>query len=764
MKSRFHHRYAISFLLMSLFLPILVNAELMPSLDYPLLEAVKKNDVQTVRMILNKTPSAFIGNEVNRKDITGDVALSVAASNGNLDLVRLLVQHGAIVDAGKEADRRTPLINASARGHSEVVRYLISRGADVNAKGGVITPLLAAFSGRYSSFNNPRDIEETIYVLLENGADINVQDESWMKTRQTPLMYAVMQGDAALVKVLLSKGARLDLQNKENETALSLAKKNGLEYIAQLLEKPDRVSKEALKQVVSTGNHLFVAVKQGHINQVKTLINGGADVDLRAPGGDTPLIVAADENKLEIVRLLLHLGADVNAINGANDTALIRASIKGHTSVVKELLKARADVNVKNAAKGDALIYGVMSKKTQVIGSLLKAGARTNDRYDDEKTALIIVAEHGHADIAGLLLAHKADANAVDKDERTALMIASKKGNIELVRMLLKSGADANKQSKYGDTALDEAISANNIRIVSMLIKNNRNLDRRKAISSAVIAGNLEIAKLLYTTDTDVNMRGFAGGTLLMLAADEDLALVKFLVDRGAGINLHDDEGNTALMKAVTSLKKANISTIKFLINRGADINAANKKGETALIVAVKGRNPDMVKVLVEKGSTLSLKDKEGKSAWTYAFESDQKSITDLLEKAGAGRDYFGMKWDGYVSKQKEEFTKVVDTPKEWSELWQRAFAKPAPVMDFEKYVVACVFLGYNAQWLYSIGFNGAEPVDGKLVISYALHDVMLRLSGPFRAGGQYAMKAYEKKNGIEIVLQERGSTTQIRR
>jgi len=569
MRSRFHHRHTISLLLMSLFLPLLLNADLIASSDYPLLEAAKKNDLQAVRVILPETPSAFSRNEVNRKGPTGDVALSVAAGNGNLDLVRLLVHHGAIVDAGKETGDRTPLIHASARGYSEVVKYLIGKGAEVNARGGGVTPLLAAFAGPHSPSWTPGDREKTIYVLLENGADINAQEESLMKAGWTPLMYAVMEGDAALVRVLLSKGARLDLQNRDNETALSLARKNGLEYIAQLLDSPDRVAKEALKQVVPAGNHLFVAIQQGHINQVKTLITGGADVNLRTPGGDTLLIVAADENKLEIVRLLLHSGADVNAKNGANDTALIRASLKGHRGVVKELLKA------------------------------------------------------------------KADANATDKDNRTALMIACEKGDIDLVTMLLKSGAD---------------------------------------------------------------------------------------------------------------------------------VNTPNKKGETALIVAIKNRDHDMARVLVQKGSTLSWKDKEGKSAWTYAFESNQKRIVDLLEKAGAGREYSGMIWDGYVSKQKDEFIRVVDTRREWSELWQRAFEKPAPVIDFEKYAVACVFLGYNAKWMYAIGFGGPEFIDGKLVISYGLHDMMLRLSGPFKAGGQYAMKVYEKKNGVEMVLQERGSTSQTRR
>jgi len=135
--------------------------------------------------------------------------------------------------------------------------------------------------------------------------------------------------------------------------------------------------------------------------------------------------------------------------------------------------------------------------------------------------------------------------------------------------------------------------------------------------------------------------------------------------------------------------------------------------------------------------------------------------LVSLLEKGGAGRDYLGMEWQGNVSKQKDPFIKVVETQKEWSELWARALEKPAPEMDFEKYVVACVFLGYEADWLYSIGFGQPVLRDHKMVIEYGLHQVMLRLSGPFRAGGQYHMKVFEKaKNNVPMILEETGPTS----
>lgn len=111
--------------------------------------------------------------------------------------------------------------------------------------------------------------------------------------------------------------------------------------------------------------------------------------------------------------------------------------------------------------------------------------------------------------------------------------------------------------------------------------------------------------------------------------------------------------------------------------------------------------------------------------------------------------------WKGSISNQKEEFIKVVDTQEQWSELWKRAFAKPAPDIDFEKYVVACVFLGHSADWLYAIIFGQPFMRDNQLVIPFGLAEIILELSGPFKASGQYSMKVFEKKKNVKMIMEE---------
>ncbi|MEA5114219.1 MAG: hypothetical protein VB050_09325 [Geobacteraceae bacterium] len=112
------------------------------------------------------------------------------------------------------------------------------------------------------------------------------------------------------------------------------------------------------------------------------------------------------------------------------------------------------------------------------------------------------------------------------------------------------------------------------------------------------------------------------------------------------------------------------------------------------------------------------------------------------------------MDWEGFISRQRAEVLTVITDSGEWTELWKSSFERPAPPVDFDRYAVACVFLGYNADWLYDIHIGDPRAEKTILHIPYGLNEIILELSGPFRASGQYRMKAIEKKKGYGMVLE----------
>ena len=98
--------------------------------------------------------------------ITNDEALIYASSNGHLDVVKYLVDHGANVNA----DDDEALIWASKNGHLDVVEYLVDNGANVNAEDD--------YALRLASENGHTDI---VKYLVDHGANIHTRDDEALR-------------------------------------------------------------------------------------------------------------------------------------------------------------------------------------------------------------------------------------------------------------------------------------------------------------------------------------------------------------------------------------------------------------------------------------------------------------------------------------------------------------------------------------------------------------------------------------------------------
>ncbi|WP_221327799.1 ankyrin repeat domain-containing protein [Actinoplanes sp. L3-i22] len=90
---------------------------------------------------------------------------------------------------------------------------------------------------------------------------------------------------------------------------------------------------------------LLAAAGWGSAREVAALLRAGADPNLPAPGGSTPLYRASVQNRPEIVRLLAAAGADPDRESGTGDEGLplTAAACWGHEAAVRELLAAGAD-------------------------------------------------------------------------------------------------------------------------------------------------------------------------------------------------------------------------------------------------------------------------------------------------------------------------------------------------------------------------------------------------------------------------------------
>lgn len=115
---------------------------------------------------------------------------------------------GTVDIESADAAGNTPLMRAASRGEADLMRLLIERGARVDARNGArVTPLMMTADPRLAE------------LLLAKGADVNAQDGEG----GTALMYAAMKGRAGLTDLLLERGADAGARDSSGRTALAAA-------------------------------------------------------------------------------------------------------------------------------------------------------------------------------------------------------------------------------------------------------------------------------------------------------------------------------------------------------------------------------------------------------------------------------------------------------------------------------------------------------------------------------------------------------------
>jgi ankyrin repeat protein len=229
------------------------------------------------------------GADVNAKNTRAATALHWAA--GDAAKVKLLLLNGASVDA-KTIEGRTPLFAAATMpGGVPAMRHLLEAGADVNA---------ATLVGTTPLFPAVNVSAESTRLLLDHGADPNRATRAGV----TPILFT---RDAAVVSLLVEKGADLRARSKVGETAL------------------------------------MDAAVRGDLAAAKLLLARGVDVNAVDHRGYTALVLAAhfDGDAAELVRLLLAAGADPHAV-AEGETALSLAARRGETEVTRILREAVA--------------------------------------------------------------------------------------------------------------------------------------------------------------------------------------------------------------------------------------------------------------------------------------------------------------------------------------------------------------------------------------------------------------------------------------
>ena len=254
----------------------------------------------------------------------------IASYNGDLETVKKLIKQNPELVNSKNSFGRFPLEMAASTGQVEIVRFLLEHGADVkmNRNGATALHMAALYGGK----------TELITLLLKNEADMNARTANG----QTPLNLAVIGKQKAIAELLLDRGAEINLENQNFTQLLNISASGGIQRIVDIaLKKEVDFSFRTEK-----GSTLLHSASEGGLTELaELLLSKGLNMETANIYGQTPLHMAARGGHRNIVELFLRKGADINVTTKDGKTPLHYARENGHDDVVALLKKKGANAS-----------------------------------------------------------------------------------------------------------------------------------------------------------------------------------------------------------------------------------------------------------------------------------------------------------------------------------------------------------------------------------------------------------------------------------
>ncbi|XP_049574188.1 protein TANC1 isoform X2 [Syngnathus scovelli] len=305
--------------------------------------------------------------------------LAVHSHLGHVEMVGLLMEMGATVDMSTDSGM-TPLCLAAAAGHMAVVSLLCKRAAKVAQadKNGQCALLHAALKGHM----------EIVSVLLgqdwgpENATNPQQQQQQTTTGKKQAVQQAITAaasvGHTQVVKCLLDlEDEQLAVQMDAHdslwgETVLSAAAGRGrMEVCKLLLDRGAGLEVPNRRGMVP----LLSAAKHGHTQVAELLLKHNSDMSVCDKQGRTPLILAASEGHGSTVEMLLSKGSLVSATDQEGLTAMGWACMRGHKGVLQPLVDAGADLNQADRQGRTPLDLAALNGDADIVHFLLDHGA-----------------------------------------------------------------------------------------------------------------------------------------------------------------------------------------------------------------------------------------------------------------------------------------------------------------------------------------------------------------------------------------------------
>jgi ankyrin repeat protein len=452
-----------------------------------------------------------------------------------------------------------------------------------------------------------------VKALVAAGAEVDAKESSM---QQTPLMFAAANSRVAVMTTLIAAGANVKAMSKVVNLANLTSPEE--EFFRQQFQQqqqggPTPSAPQAAAQGRPGGPGGSAPAEAPAAGGPPAPGSGGggrrdpfsgkAGVERNFrynelvgwQGGMTPLLFAARQGSMDAVQALLEAGADVNQVSGGDKSSpLVLAIANGHFDIALHLLAKGADPNLVSD-NGVAPLYGVLNVQwaPKALYPQPRSYLQQKATYLETMKALI---DKG-ADVNARLKykvwysGYNFDLSGVDEIGATPFWRAAYASDIEAMKLLVARGADPN---------LPTTKPAGRPRVGDAGVREGGDVSGLPTIPT----GGPGVTPLQAAAGVGYG-EGFAANSH-RYAPSGMMAAVTYLIEElGADVNAADHEGNTALHQAAA---RGDVAMIEYLVSKGADVTRVNREGHTTADMAngpVQRTQPypDALKLLEKLGS-----------------------------------------------------------------------------------------------------------------------------------------------------------------